>query len=86
MANPSATSDADGEYFEVYNTGAPIDVSTLTIKDNGSDSIDLSGETGTIETNQFFVFGSRALSYADLNWDNAEPYFLANSGDEIIVE
>jgi len=37
MQNPSAVSDANGEYFEVYNTtGAPIDMNGWVIKDLGT--------------------------------------------------
>ena len=39
MQNPLAVSDANGEWFEVYNTtDHPIDMLGMTIRDDGSDS------------------------------------------------
>jgi hypothetical protein len=39
MQNPSVVSDANGEYFEVYNTtGASIDMNGWTVKDLGTNS------------------------------------------------
>lgn len=87
MANPSALSDADGEYFELYNTGpATIDVGDLTISDDGVDSIDLASLAGTlINSGDFIVFGSSAQSYVDVDYGSLGSYFLANGADEIVV-
>ena len=39
MNNPSAVSDSNGEWFEIFNpTAAAIDIDGWTIRDNGSDS------------------------------------------------
>lgn len=86
MANPAALSDADGEYFEVYNSGPdPISVSTLTLKDDGSNSIDLLSSTATIPVGEFFVFGSSAQAFVDFSYGGLGTFQLGNSGDEIVV-
>jgi len=86
MANPASNADSVGEYFEVYNTGAPIDVSTLTISDDGSNSIDLSGVSGIIATNGFFVFGNSARVHNDVNYGPLSGSFtLTNGADEIVI-
>ena len=84
MANPDSLSDDDGEYFEVFNTGSiAIDISTLTISDEGSDSVDLSGLSGTIGAGDFAVFGRTGLSYVDFVYGSG--FRLANGADEIII-
>ena len=39
MQNPSAVSDSNGEWFEIYNpTDAEVDINGWTIRDDGSNS------------------------------------------------
>ena len=85
MADPDDLADSDGEYFEVYNSGAPINISDLTISDDGDESIDLVGQSGVIGTGEFFVFGRSAQSYVDFNYGVIGGYFLANGQDEIVI-
>lgn len=86
MANPLAVEDTEGEYFEVYNTGAPISVSSLTISDDGSDSANLSEASGTIGTNEFFVFGNNGdNAYVDLDYYGMGGFYIGNGEDEIVV-
>lgn len=93
MADPSALDDSVGEYFELYNSGLlDIDVSTLTISDDGSNSVDLaSAAAGVIlGSGEFLVLGravpppgSGVPPYADVIYGNG--FVLANGEDEIVV-
>ncbi len=91
QANPSDTSDADGEYVELYNTtGSPIDIDGWELKDDGSDSATFSGAT-IIPANGFLLVGASATLGScgiavDVNWDTIGGYTLANGGDEIVLE
>jgi len=45
MQNPSAVSDGDGEYFEVYNSGgAAVNMNGYTIVDNDFDDFVVAGD------------------------------------------
>ena len=87
MANPAALTDATGEYFEVYNSGpTPVAVGTLSLSDDGTNSIDLIGATEVIPVDTFFVFGISALPYVDFNYGGLPGNFaLGNGADEIVV-
>lgn len=86
MADALAVNDAEGEYFEVFNSGSSaITISTLTIEDDGSDSLDLVGQTGTIGAGEFFVFGNHTASYVDFDYSVLGTYFLSNGADEIVI-
>lgn len=90
MADASAVADAEGEYFELYNTGpTAIDIGSLTIADDGSDSLDLNSFAGTfINPGEFVVFGNEPTSNAahvDVDYSSVGNFFLANSADEIVI-
>ena len=57
MKNPSAVSDTDGEFFEVYNSsGGSVCLDGLQIWDDGSDSTTVSS-TLVIPADSYVVFG-----------------------------
>lgn len=92
MQNPSAVSDSDGEYFEVYNTtGSPIDLQGWILKDTSSAS-----ETHAITSsvvvpaNGYVVLGTNADSGSNggvtVDYDYGDDYFLGNGVDDIVLE
>lgn len=91
MQNPSAVSDGDGEWFEIFNPGSTdIDINGWTIRDDGSDShvIDNGGPL-SVPAGGYLVLGANADSSQNggLNVDyEYVDYFLANGADEVILE
>ena len=90
MANPSAVSDANGEWFEVFNASAnSIDLNGLSISDNGSNShlIDNGGSL-FITAGSYLVLGRNGDSAS--NGDYIADYIytnfsLGNTLDQIIL-
>ncbi|MEM9588374.1 MAG: lamin tail domain-containing protein [Planctomycetota bacterium] len=80
MANPAALPDSEGEYFELYNSGAAA-ISFDTISDDGSDNFVFTTPI-SVAPGEFVVLGNTAQSYVDFVYT---PYFLANGADEIVV-
>jgi len=85
MANPTDLADASGEYFELFNSGPnAIDVGSLTIADDGTNSVNLSAFAGTlINPGDFFVLGNNNENYVNVNYGSG--FTLANAADEIVV-
>lgn len=88
MANPASVSDTLGEWFEVYNrSGSALDLSGLTISDNGSNSHAIASSI-IVNADSYFVFGRNADSSvnggytADYQYSN---FTLGNSSDDIIL-
>ena len=91
MQDPSAVSDTNGEWFEVYNpTGSPIDIDGWTIKDDGSDShVINNGGSLNIPAGGYLVLGRNADSNTNGGVSVAYQYsgfYLANGDDEVILE
>jgi predicted extracellular nuclease len=91
MQNPSAVSDADGEWFELYNpTPDGININGWTIQDNGSDShvIDNGGPL-VIPAGGYLVLGSNADTETNggvsVDYSYNGNWFLANGDDEIVL-
>lgn len=90
MQNPAAVTDANGEYFELYNvTDAEIDINGWIIKDDGSDSHTIdSGGPLTISAHGYLVLGRNEDSgtnggyAADYDYSG---FILGNDDDEIIL-
>ncbi len=88
QANPTVVSDADGEWFEIYNQlGDDVDLEGLVISDLGGESFTVSGSL-VIPGRGYLVFG--------INDDTAandgvavdyvySGFLLGNSGDEIVL-
>lgn len=89
MADPSAVTDTNGEWFEVYNTtGAEIDMNGWTIKDNGSNSHTINTEL-KVPAGGYAVLGinldTGTNGNATVNYEYSS-FTLSNSDDEIIIE
>ena len=90
MQNPADVSDANGEWFEIYNPGSvDVDIDGYTIKDDGSDShVINNGGSLNIPAGGFIVLGnnSDATTNGGLTVDYQYTGFtIANGADEIIL-
>lgn len=90
MANPSQVSDANGEWFELFNAGAnPIDINGITISDTGSNIHEINnGGSLFINPGDYLVLGRNGDTsnnggfVADYVYTN---FTLGNSSDQIIL-
>jgi hypothetical protein len=90
MANPSAVSDTNGEWFELFNTSAnSIDINGLTISDDGSNSHQINnGASLFIASGSYFVLGrnSHITDNGGYTADYVYTNFtLGNSADQIVL-
>lgn len=90
MQNPSAVSDGNGEWFELYNpTGSGIDIEGWTVQDNDFDSfVIVSGGPLVVPSEGYLVLGNNANSGANGGVTVDYQYsgmFLGNSADEIVL-
>ena len=90
MQNPSAVSDANGEYFEVYNsTSADIDLDGWVIRDDDSDSHTI-GSSVIVPAGGYAVLarngdtGTNGGLTADYVYGT--DITLANGDDEVVLE
>jgi hypothetical protein len=91
MQNPNAVSDANGEWFEIYNTtGAGIDIEGWTIQDDGSDSHTISnGSPLVVPAGGYLVLGNNADSGTNGGYTCDYQYSgftLANGDDEVVLD
>ena len=87
MQNPDVVSDANGEWFELYNTtDSDINLEGCTISDNGSDS-HIIGELLTIPANGYAVLAKNVdpLINDGITPDYVYGFTLGNTDDEIIL-
>ncbi len=90
MKNPSAVSDADGEWFEIYNnTDRTIDLAGWYIRDNDYDEHRISDASALLlDGQQYMVLGRNAdkavngCVQVDYEYNDIA---LGNSGDEIYL-
>jgi len=90
IQNPSAVSDSNGEWFEVYNsTGTGIDINGWTIEDNDFDSHVISnGGPLTVLAGGYLVLGinSDFSTNGGVNVDyQYSGIFLSNGSDELVL-
>ena len=92
MKDPSAVSDASGEWFELHNGGeSSVDLCGWTVKDNGSDEMTITCDSALmIDAGGYVVFASNgdSTSNGGLSPDYVYTYGdfqLANADDEIIL-
>ncbi len=88
MQNPSAVSDTNGEYVEVYNsTGSPIDLNGWILSDAGTDTHTITGSV-VVAPGGYAVLGRDANPGTNggvtVDYQYA-TFFLSNSGDEVIL-
>ncbi len=88
MQNPDAVYDADGEWFEVYNTGPDaVDMFNYRIFDIDFDDFSVT-EHIVVPVGGFVIFGRNANPgenggvTVDYEWSN---FILANGDDEIVI-
>ena len=90
MANPSAVSDSNGEWFELYNPSNDIfDFNGITLSDNSTTGHLINDSTSLfIQPGEYFVFGRNDNELenggyiADYEYSS---FILGNSDDEIIL-
>ena len=89
MANPADVTDANGEYFELFNTTAsPIDIETCVIEDDGTNT-HIINSSFIIPAGGFAVLGNFDESATSLgltcNFYEYSNFTLGNSDDEIVI-
>lgn len=98
LANPSAVSDSNGEYFELFNTSnITIDLNGFSISDDGSNSHSINAlEPLLIRPGEYFVLGNNGDSrtnggyianyvYSNFSLTNSSDEIILSSSDNIIV-
>lgn len=90
MQNPSAVNDADGEYFEIFNTTtSDIDINGWTISDNDTDFHTISnGGPLVVAANSYFVFGRDGDSTLNGGYNvdyEYSSFILTNTSDEVVL-
>jgi len=85
MYNPSALTDTDGEWFELYNaSGGPIDIFELVIK-KGSVVQHIVSEHIIIDPAQYLVLGRSISASSAVAYVYESDLTLTNTGDEIEI-
>ena len=89
MQNPSVMDDADGEWFEIHNTGPdPVDIQGWTIKDDGTDSYVIpTGSPLVVPADGYAVIGhdTAVMAAEGVTLLCEFTGFLGNSGDELVL-
>ncbi|UCD28134.1 MAG: lamin tail domain-containing protein, partial [Planctomycetota bacterium] len=91
MQNPSAVSDSNGEWFELYNpTASTVDIDGWTIQDNGSDNhVINNGGPLLVPAGGYLVLGINGdpATNGGVIVDYVYPtnFYLGNSSDELIL-
>ncbi|MGP1383813.1 MAG: beta strand repeat-containing protein [Thainema sp.] len=91
MQNPGLVSDANGEWFELYNaTGSDIDINGWTIFDNGADSHVINNVGSLIiAAGGYLVLGRNASTAINggvaVDYAYGSAITLANADDEIVL-
>jgi hypothetical protein len=89
MQDPDFVSDANGEYFEVYNaSGAPIDMEGWTLRSAGnSDHVINNGGSLIVGDGEYLVFGRNANSAENggVPVDYEYTFGLNNTTDNIVI-
>jgi Lamin Tail Domain len=91
MQNPSAVSDSNGEWFELFNSGlTDIDINGWLIADIDIDSHTINnGGPLIISAGAFLVLGSNVDSTTnggvDIDYSYGPSFFLANGADELVL-
>lgn len=87
--DPTAVSDANGEWFEVFNaTDAPIDLNGWVIKDVGGNLHVIRNPAAIVPARGHFVFGPNANMGTNGNVPVGHAFsnfFIANGADEIVL-
>jgi hypothetical protein len=89
MADPSAVTDSNGEWFELFNPGnETISLDGITLHDDGSNSVLLSGSGLSIASGSYFVLARNGDSLSNggftADYVYGGGFSLGNSNDEIV--
>lgn len=90
MANPTAVSDSNGEWFELFNpTNEALDLNGIILSDNGSNMHIINNpDPLLINSGEYLVLGKNANELENGGYQADYMYSgftLANSDDEIIL-
>jgi len=88
MQNPFSVSDANGEWFEIFNPASTdLNINGYVIKDNDNDSLSISGNL-IVPAKGFAVLGINSNSSTNggyiCDYQYSE-FFLSNTADEIVI-
>jgi hypothetical protein len=85
MYNPTAVSDTEGEWFEIYNNSAQtIDIYQLALK-KGSEVQHIINENILIDPQQHFVLARHLNGTSNAGYIYGSDMTLTNTGDEISI-
>jgi len=85
MYNPSALSDTEGEWFEIYNNGGEvIDLNNLVIK-KGSDVVFIVDQAQLLNPGEYFVFAKSTSATSEADFIYGGALNLINTGDHIVL-
>lgn len=93
LADPLATVDTEGEWFELYNPSSTTsyDLENCIMKDHQTNSFTINGSNGSfvVGPKEYVVFGASSnLGFVGGSADyeyNRDDFALANSGDELVL-
>jgi len=91
IQNPGVVGDNDGEWIELYNSGAStVDINGWTVSDNGSDSFVIdNGGALNIVAEGFLILGKNGdtSTNGNVTVDYVYPaeFYLSNGDDEVIL-
>ena len=89
MADPVAVSDSNGEWFELFNPSSQtVSLDGITLHDDGSNSVLLSGSGLSIASGSYFVLARNGDSPTNggfsADYVYGSGFTLGNSSDEIV--
>jgi len=89
MADPTAVTDSNGEWFELFNPGnETVSLDGITLHDDGSNSVLLSGSGLSIASGSYFVLARNGDSLTNggfsADYVYGSSFSLGNSSDEIV--
>ncbi|MFK7793850.1 MAG: lamin tail domain-containing protein [Gammaproteobacteria bacterium] len=90
MANPSAVSDTNGEWFEIFNASAKsIDINGLIISDDGSNSHQINNGAGLFIASGAYLVLGRNINLTENGGYSADYVYsnftLGNTLDQIVL-
>lgn len=89
MADPTAVTDSNGEWFELFNPGnETVSLDGISLHDDGSNSVLLSGSGLSITSGSYFVLARNGDSLSNggftADYVYGGGFSLGNSNDEIV--
>jgi len=89
MSDPTAGTDSNGEWFELFNpVNETVSLDGITLHDDGSNSVLLSGSDLSIASGSYFVLARNGDSLSNggfsADYVYGSGFTLGNSSDEIV--